>query len=465
MVKLLLPFLNLLVILVLQIFPGSVSINLQAPIQVTAGTEFEVTLTLNKSDLEGFSRFQQNIPPGLEAISASSANADFTFSDNRLRLIWLRMPQQDAITVTYKIKVDQRLKGTFDLGGKFSYIDNNERKSVDVTPQSITILQSPDIDPNLVVDIKDFEQRVVPKVTPVSEEAVNIACVRQKPAPGTTGGEYIVRVMVNKDDKKKFAKVEEKVPDGYTAVAMDTRDAIFSFKNQTAKFLWMNLPTDKYFTISYRLIPQNQARLEPPRMKGTFSYMVEDKTLSIPIVERDIDLLALSDAEVGNLIADVKSNPVDVITEEPGPIAQQEEVKPEPVKVKKETTKKDTGKKETVRTESRTKKQKPVGNMTYLLEPDSGIYYRVQVAAGHKAVNIERYFKKYNLGKDVRKEMHEGWHKYSIGSFGVYKEARDYRVHIWNTTPIKDAFVAAYNDGKRITVQEALMITEQQWYQ
>jgi hypothetical protein len=102
--------------------------------------------------------------------------------------------------------------------------------------------------------------------------------------------------------------------------------------------------------------------------------------------------------------------------------------------------------------------------MAYKLEPEKGIYYRVQIAAGHKPIDIKKYFKRYNITEEVRTEEHKGWWKYSIGSFYEYKEARDYRMILWNTTRINDAFVAAYNNGVRITVQEALMISNQKWY-
>jgi len=444
------------------IFQAGVTLNIQAPGEVVAGTEFEVKVTIQKGDLQSFSRLQQTFPAGLKATASLTTNADFTFEEKRVRLIWMRLPTQDEFTVVYKIKVDERLQGNFTIDGKFSYIDENERKSISALSQPIIILPSPTIDPALIVDINEFEEKVIPYIPPLTTEP-QMACIRQNPVPESDGNGYIINLLVNKESKQKFAKIEESIPTGYKAVSIEPREAIFTFKSNTAKFLWMNLPSDPYFLISYKLIPDNLITTSPV-LKGKFSYLEGEKTISIDIKQTNQDLASLSPAEIGNLItvlntpllADKSNNKeTEIKNNVPGK---------ETVIETKPTDKEDSKEKVPRKNAIKTTQKELKNNLSYLLEPEEGVYYRVQLAAGHKSVDIQQYFKKFNLDKEVRKELHEGWHKYSIGSFKVYKEARDYRVHIWNTTVINDAFVSAYNNGERITVQEALMIANQAWY-
>jgi hypothetical protein len=464
MSRLLVTFVYLLVVLFINFQATDVKVKIEAPAEVTAGSEFEVRITVDKGDIESFSRFQQMIPAGLTADSYMSSNADFSFQDKRVRMIWLKLPDSDEFTFIYKIRVDERLKGTFSLGGKFSYIENNERKSASPASRLITINPSPNIDPDLIVDINDFEEKVIQYIPSVSAVSENIACIRQKPYLNQAGSEYIVNLLVNKEDKKKFAKIEETVPAGFTAVDIDNKDGIFTFKDQKAKFLWMNLPSESYYMVSYRLIPKNDVMPGLPSIHGKFSYLVDEKTISIDIVEKDIDLASITAGQLQDIIEELKTQPPVLLTE----AGQKEtEVVTEPEKVVKQEVKEpveEVKQKVTKPKAVKTSEYKFKRDLAYVLEPESGVYYRVQVAAGHKPVDIKRYFRKYKLDREVRKEYHEGWLKYSVGSFSVYKEARDYRVNIWNTTDIDDAFVSAYNNGERITVQEALMIANQKWY-
>jgi hypothetical protein len=266
----------------------------------------------------------------------------------------------------------------------------------------------------------------------------------------------LVNILVNRGSADKFAKIEEDIPDGYTAEALSTRDAIFTFKDQKAKFLWMNLPPEPKFVVNYRLSPANGEGTTDLAIKGTFSFILNDLTQVIDIIQRDVDLSNLDPQNLDGIIA---STPVPSIV---SPAT-------EGVPTSSSYSGADGGREIPVQFHEiqdkrpRATQQKEL-DMAYLLEPEEGVYYRVQIAAGHRLVDIKRYFQRLKITEDVRTERHEGWYKYSIGSFGEYKLARDRRNDIWSTTPIDDAFVAAYNNGTRITVQEALMITNQQWY-
>ena len=212
----------------------------------------------------------------------------------------------------------------------------------------------------------------------------------------------------------------------------------------------MNLPAEPRFVVSYKLIAPDGKGNITVSLKGTFSYLVGEATRVIDIIQKDIDLTNIDPAALDGLISSTFSTEgANIIS---GFTPYSEGGIDIPIEYKKIEDKPK-------------RKAKPEFDMEpFMLMPEKGVYYRVQIAAGHKPIDIKRYFTRYNIKYDVRTEKHEGWYKYSIGSFKEYKEARDFRILIWNSTRINDAFVTAYNNGTRITVQEALMITSQKWY-
>ena len=58
---------------------------------------------------------------------------------------------------------------------------------------------------------------------------------------------------------------------------------------------------------------------------------------------------------------------------------------------------------------------------------------------------------------------HDGWHKYLTDEVSSYAEARNLRSTLWETTKVADAFVTASLEGQRISVQEALLMSNETW--
>ena len=424
----------------------NVYLHIYAPNEVEAGTTIDVEIELHKANLSGFARFQQELPYGVTASPVYPADMNFSFEDNKLNMIWLSLPDEEITNIRYRLHINERLKGDLNLEGIFSYIENNQRKSADAPGMMLTINQSPDIEESMVVDVNRAREILVSPV-PVIDPGVNVFAVRQEPVPDNDLG-YIVNILVNKGDKNHFAKIEETIPDGFTAIEIDSKDGIFSFSNQTARIIWRNLPIESNFLVSYRLVPHEGVE-ETPELRGEFSFMQNDITASRQIVERDANLTALEDAERQRLIASIPRESV-------------RSLPATPVRTHRPAARPHIGL--AVTDDPARPIARPGVEITNPLVPEQGVYYRVQLAAGRIKIDPVSYFGRLNIERDVRAEIHEGWIKYSVGSFTDYRSARDYRVEVWNNTPVFDAFVAAYNDGRRITVQEALVIANHQWY-
>ena len=91
------------------------------------------------------------------------------------------------------------------------------------------------------------------------------------------------------------------------------------------------------------------------------------------------------------------------------------------------------------------------------------ISFEVQVAATKKAVVTDYFKEKFNFRRPTIEEESGEWWKYSTGNHEEYAEARATRNQIRENHQFLGPFVIARRNGRRISVQEALTLTGQQW--
>jgi len=200
----------------------NITVTMDAPDQVQAGEEMLVTLNLKKGSIESFSRFTQTLPYGLTAERISTANADFSFEEQRLRIIWLKLPPEDSLEVKYRIKVNPRLTGNFNLEGEFAFVEENQRKTMPVTAgHVINIIPNPEVAENQRIDIDAFQELALANADG-NLEALEV--VRSEPVK-SGAFEYTIDLRIKKGDLSKFAKVEEYIPEGYRVVEGDSKEA------------------------------------------------------------------------------------------------------------------------------------------------------------------------------------------------------------------------------------------------
>ena len=478
---------NSLALLIYQFFfADTITITQNIPATVKAGSEFVVELTINKGSTSGFAKLQQDLPDGFTAVDKNDNNGgSFTFTSQSVKLIWMSLPSEKEFKVKYLIKVPQGMRGERIIGGKFSYVAENVKQTVEVSPATINVLNdetpvtattpvTPAAEQPTVTTTTTTPTATTPAVANLSgNEGLSVNCTRKLPT--NVDNEFTVELNINKGNLSGFAKLLETLPAGFTAISGDSKGASFSFSDQRVKFVWVSMPAETEFKVSYKVkvtAPQGSVHA----IDGIFSYIENDETKKFTIPTSMVGIgpnAVVTPPLAVNVPATKTETPTPAVTEkkeepkaETPAVAVQPTVTPDNTTVAKTTEPTPT---EPTPTTVVTSSVTPTQDNTKALSatnvpvPQGDVNYRVQIAALHRAVEASVLATRYNLYEPVITEMAQGFTKYTIGSHKEYKSAHDAR-EVIKSKGVVGPFVTAYNTGKRITVQEALMITSQKWF-
>ncbi|MBL8000729.1 MAG: hypothetical protein JNL05_02100 [Flavobacteriales bacterium] len=456
------------------LFLADITITQDIPATMQAGSEVKVTVTVDKGDLGGFAKLQIDLPEGMTATAIETKGASFTFAEGKAKFIWMALPAQPSFKVTYTLAVAPNANGSLPVTGKFSFIEDNERKTKDLPVTSVTII------PNAVAQSATEPEPAAAAAASTTEEAANDVVFAGGAAPvksvtvenrsgiapqqgkGNVGAtrtitpitadEMLVEVIVRKGDIRGFGKLQETIPTGFTALEKSSDEAIFTAQDRIVKFVWLNLPARQELKVTYKLRANGQPEGEYT-VNGEFGYLLNDETqkaivgsTTFPIGPKALELIAAATPEPTKELRTATGS--------------EQAAQPE--------TAQHTEAQQPTQTAQEPVAAAPVTRPTpsRIPSPETGVTYKVQITAAHREVGSAYFQQRHRYSGDFGIERHEGWIKYTTGRFNAYTEARDKRqAFISAGHDFPGPFVTAYNNGERITVQEALMLSNQKWVQ
>ncbi len=454
MIKPLIILFNTVSVFLFSFFFGDspVTISGNFPKSVKPNTEFTTEIVIKKAAIAGFAKLQIEVPQGFTVKEMDSRNGSFSFTNNIAKIIWTAIPTEPDFTVKFIFIADASVTGLKTITSKFSYVSNNEKAMVEMTPAEIMVGEDematnnptnssksePIVSSETKTETPTGSQTEVAKVEkPTTENIVeqnpSIICKRTF-SKGANSNEINIDVRIKKGSIKGFAKYQELLPVGCIAKSGLTNGSSFSVSDGKAKFVWVSLPADEELLISYVLETSNLTPADAKLEKGEFSYLENDQSKKTAM---PVELISTGNLTSTKNVSQTEPNNAAVVQPTVDAV------------VKTETT----------QLNATTENQKS----NVVTNKEGNVFYCTQIGAFKNAIATDVLTKKFKINETIKTEMTDGFNKFMVGNFSEYKLARTKREEMKNSG-CASAFVAAYNGAKRITVQEALMITSQKWF-
>ena len=162
---------------------SQITINGNFPSSMGAGSSIDADVKINKGTVGNFAKYQMDVPAGIIVTSIDVKNGNFTFENQRAKIVWVSVPSEAEFTVKLKIQAASDAPSSVTLSQKFYYLENNEKKEIEATPVVINIGGGSAIAATTPTETKPTETKPVEPVassTPVETKPVEP--VATKPA-------------------------------------------------------------------------------------------------------------------------------------------------------------------------------------------------------------------------------------------------------------------------------------------
>ena len=434
---------------------NSVTIKNNIPSNFIVGQEVAVEFRISKGIQTGFAKFQLELPDGISIIKKDEMNSIYSIQNGVAQWIWSEVPEDEELLIKLTLVASELGIGIKTFNSNYSFIEKNEKKVFNMLPLEASIQNN--LINNKVSVIKDTLTKAEPNT---SIDVVRLI------SDGPNANEKTITIKIKKGDTKGFAKYSDEIDLNLNAKAIKTDGSSFSVSDGKIKFVWVDVPTKSELEVSYHIDLNNK---NSNILKGEYSYLeknqskkyiVKPDSLVIGKLKDEINLQAVQKTEAAKSI--VQETEANQLTSK----KIIEDSKSNLTVEKTSTLVSETPnlvKKEAIEVKTIPAKAEIVKETPQIVNANPNFVVQIGAFKNTKIVATV-LIKKYRITDKIVDELHDGFSKFMVGNHNLYKEARKHRDIIKSKHGVKDAFIAAYNVGKRITVQEALMVSKQSWF-
>lgn len=119
-------------------FSQDLNITNNLPTSANAGDAIDAQYTLTKAATMGsFAKFQLDLPAGFQAQSTEIKGGNFTFENNRVKIVWVSLPSDASFTFSFKLTASSTVSGNVNFASQFFYLENSVKKEYNPAPSVI----------------------------------------------------------------------------------------------------------------------------------------------------------------------------------------------------------------------------------------------------------------------------------------------------------------------------------------